>query len=445
MRRTPLFLIAALFLSAASAGASSLRETPVVRAVRSAGPAVVNISASPREDRVFPFFGDPLYEKFFRDYFNMYPQPRRESALGSGLLIDERGYVLTNEHVVFGAGGLKVTLSDGTVFPARVIGTEPARDLAVLKVDAERPLPAARLGASAEIMIGETVIAIGSPYGLSNSVTTGVISSVGRTVRTEGDRVYLDFIQTDASINPGNSGGPLLNLDGEVIGINTAVHGRAQGIGFAIPIDSAKRVLADLIEHGKVNYGWFGLRVRDLPAETRTGGVLVTHVFAKTPAAAGGLLAGDVVTEIDGHPVADSGAYRGIVSGYTVGETADFKIVRRTDEMTLNIRPERFPVAMVDPYAMALLGFRLVPATPRQARAFGLAPGKTMIVRDIRADSAAAQVGVRPGDAVLEIENRAVTDAASYQAAVASLRLKSSAVVLVQRGGTAAYLSLPLP
>ncbi|MCZ7584559.1 MAG: trypsin-like peptidase domain-containing protein [Deltaproteobacteria bacterium] len=242
--RSPL-IAAAMVIGFAAAAHAAERVTPVVEAVRSVGPAVVNISTEQVQRGDFPVFQDPRYEKFFREFFEFYQQPStrakmEEHTLGSGVVVDPEGYILTNEHVVLGSGRLRATLSDGRSFEARVVGTEPAKDLAVLKIDGDAPFPAARLGRSKDLMIGETVIAIGSPFGLSNTETTGVVSAMERTIRTESGRVYVDFIQTDASINPGNSGGPLLNINGEVIAVNTAVYGQAQGIGFAVPIDSAK-------------------------------------------------------------------------------------------------------------------------------------------------------------------------------------------------------------
>ncbi|MCB1155014.1 trypsin-like peptidase domain-containing protein, partial [bacterium] len=246
------------------AQAQAERVTPVVEAVRRVGPAVVHISTEQLRDDL-RFSPNPIIDRYYREFFERHgPNQPEARALGSGVIIDKAGYILTNEHVIMRTGPIKVTLSDARTYTAKVIGSEPARDLAILKIDGDKPFPTAPLGDSSDLLIGETVIAIGSPFGLSNTVTTGVVSATGRTIRSDADRVYLDFIQTDASINPGNSGGPLLNINGDVIGINTAIYGDAQGIGFAIPANSAKAIVEDLIQFGQVNYGWFGVRVQPL-------------------------------------------------------------------------------------------------------------------------------------------------------------------------------------
>jgi S1-C subfamily serine protease len=301
-------------------------------------------------------------------------------------------------------------------------------------------------------MIGETVIAIGNPFGLSNTVTTGVVSAMERTIRTEAGRVYVDFLQTDASINPGNSGGPLLNIDGEVIGINTAVYGQAQGIGFAIPINSAKRIVEDLIQYGKVHYGWFGIRVKELAPRLRASmdyrgpaQLYVSMVFPESPAAQAGVKEGDLLEAVGPHKAPAADAYRSIILGYTVGTKVTFVINRKGKTFDIDITPTGFPKSMVDPYAWTLLGMQVGPASAREAQTLRLPEGKGIIVRKVRPGTPAEQIGIRPGDALLAVDSKDVRDGDDFAVAVAALRLKSATVVLIQRGPYAYYLSLPLP
>ena len=290
-----LLLLSSLFFSSPGWGEQVFpRENAIVRAVREVSPAVVNISTSKFVERgvnpFFPWENDDLFNRFFRDFF----EPRRrqyvQKSLGSGVIIDStHKYILTNHHVIVRASKIVITLANQKEFEARVVGTDPESDLAVLKIETDSAIPAITMGGSDDLMIGETVIAIGNPFGLSHTVTTGVISALNRSVRTQTG-VYHNFIQIDASINPGNSGGPLLNINGELIGINTAIYSGAEGIGFAIPIDRAKGIVNDLINYGRVHTAWLGIMVQDidenlvnyfhLPVDY---GALITEIMAGSP------------------------------------------------------------------------------------------------------------------------------------------------------------------
>src|SRR5215831_5151952 len=306
----PVFCAAALFWAAPAArGDRESRRTPVVAAVESAGPATVNITSTQVVvDQANPFMrGDPFFDEFFSRFMN--PRASTAQSLGTGVIINRDGFVLTNEHVLAGSTQIRVTLSDGRQFDAELVGGDPASDLAVVRVKSKDPLPTPKLGDSDDLMIGESVIAIGNPFGLNSTVTTGVLSATNRSIRGDG-REYHGFLQTDASINPGNSGGPLLNMDGEVIGINTAILGNAQGIGFAIPINRARRIVNDLIAHGEVQATWFGIwlqeltpALRDAMGSDQATGVLVSNVYEGTPAASAGMQRGDILTTLDGTPV----------------------------------------------------------------------------------------------------------------------------------------------
>src|SRR6185369_6461693 len=293
----PLIVLAAAPLAAQSSQAA--RRTPVVTVAEKVSPAVVNVSAESVVRDVDPFFGS-----FFG------PSERRTQSLGSGLIVDANGIVVTNAHVIEGASRIVVTTLDGRELDADVLGSDRDADLAVLKLKA-RGLPAVPLGRSTDLMIGETVIAIGNPFGLSHTVTSGVLSALGRTVPSErGERVFTDFLQTDASINPGNSGGPLVNILGEVVGINTAIIQGASGIGFAIPADRARRVVDDLLRYGELRALWTGARLLTVDAELAQRselpvrrGAMVFKIYPDSPAVAAGLHEEDVIVAVNGHPV----------------------------------------------------------------------------------------------------------------------------------------------
>jgi serine protease Do len=298
------------FLIACPGVDASQRRSPVVMAVEKVSPSVVNISIVIKEKAspFFPFGRDDFFKDFFPEFFS---REYQHTSLGSGLIIDgKNGYIVTNQHVVAGASEIKVITSDQKEYVGRTVGSDPRSDLAVVKIDGKEELPEAKLGDSDDLMIGETVIAIGNPFGLTHTVTTGVVSAVDRSVRAE-DRVYRHFIQTDASINPGNSGGPLLNIDGDVIGINTAIYQKAQGIGFAIPINKAKRIVKELLRAGEVRPPWVGVDLQELTKDLKSlfglpgerKGVLVSDVYRESPAERAGIKRGDVILSLEGFPV----------------------------------------------------------------------------------------------------------------------------------------------
>src|SRR5438046_488932 len=311
MAKAAALLIAARALPAVAAarGAESdpERRSLVVQAVEKASPAVVNVSTEQIVERhasPFPFPQDPFFEEFFRDFVDPRPRRFKTTSLGSGVIVAADGTIMTNVHVIERASRVRVTLNDQREFDATLVGADADADIAVLRVKAGGDLPHIPFGTSADLMIGETVIAIGNPFGLSHTVTTGVVSAVGRSLRDE-ERTYTDFIQTDASINPGNSGGPLLDIKGELVGINTAIYGKAQGIGFAIPVDRARRVMKDLVSYGEVRHAWVGLVVQNLTPDLAQHfgvrrGVVVAQVEPTSPAEAAGIARGDAVTKVDG-------------------------------------------------------------------------------------------------------------------------------------------------
>lgn len=303
-------------------------------------PAVVNISTiSTRKRRApgdlfRPFGNDPFFHDFFDRFFEGPPRGPHQMSLGSGLIVDRAGYILTNNHVIKDSDEITVKLANQQEYKAKVIGTDPKTDLAVIRIIVNQDLPVADLGDSDRLRVGEWAIAIGNPFGLDHTVTVGVISATGRS--DVGIATYENFIQTDASINPGNSGGPLLNIKGEVIGINTAIVASGQGIGFAIPINMAKKILQDLVKKGRVTRGWLGVGIQpltpklsnsfELPAESE--GVLVNRIMPQSPAEAAGLREGDIITALDGHKVTDPRQLQQMVADLPIGKIVEVGVIR---------------------------------------------------------------------------------------------------------------------
>jgi serine protease Do len=422
-----------------------LRRTTTVRVVEDAGPAVVNITTEQARSRRggSPFGGlggDPFFDRFFQDFFEP-RMPRTTTNLGSGVVIDPQGHVLTNEHVVARASRIRVSLSDGREFDASLVGADPNNDIAVLKIESDAALPWLAPGSSDDLMVGEPVIAIGNPFGLSHSVTTGVISALDRSIRGD-NRVYHGFLQTDASINPGNSGGPLINAEGELVAINTAVYSRAQGIGFAIPIDVAKRVVSELIAHGEVSPVWLGLEFQDLDPRLREAlgldeslrGALVARVRDKSPASRAGVRRGDIVTRMDGQPLESAAAFFERLKIATAGQSFALTLQRDGAAKTLRVRTEAVPPKLIDGLLEELTGLAI---EPREA-------GGGFVVTSVRGDSGGDRIGVQTGDLVLGIDGRALEDEAALRRAVLGLRGRSRCQIVVQRGQGRYHVTIPL-
>lgn len=307
---------------------------------KKAMPFVVNISTVSRKKVVHPF---PELPPFFEEFFGGNPQTRRDRSLGSGFIISRDGYIVTNDHVVRNAESIRVKLSNDRVYDALVVGGDQKTDIAVIKIDAEE-LPTAVLGDSDQIEIGQWAIAIGNPFGLERSMTVGVISATGRS--NMGIEVIENFIQTDASINPGNSGGPLLNIHGEVVGINTAIVASGQGIGFAIPTNMARPIISQLVDHGKVTRAWLGVNIRGLAEEElhklglkQTSGAMVVGLYERGPAAQGGLQPGDIIVSLGGIEVKDPAQLQQLVAEARIGEPLKITVLRNQQRLILSVKP----------------------------------------------------------------------------------------------------------
>ncbi len=445
-----LFCVALLLCRAgwgAEAG-SDLRRSAVVRAVERVSPAVVNISTVIRE-RVrpgFPFTGDDFFRDFFPDFFN---REYTHTSLGSGVIIDgRRGHVITNHHVVARATEIKVVLSDEREFEARILGTDPRSDLAVLEVETDQPLPQVGMGDSEDLMIGETVIAIGNPFGLSHTVTTGVVSAIDRTVRS-GDMVFNHFIQTDASINPGNSGGPLLNINGDLIGINTAIYQKAQGIGFAIPVNKAERIVQELIRAGEVRFPWLGIEIQALTGDLRDhfqvpqdrGGVLIREVLEGSPAFEAGIRRGDVLLRVGRASIESLSDYRAALAEYTPGFRVDLVTLRRGETREVHAILAPFPLDLALALVEQRMGIQAEDADRSLARQYGLA--SAVAVRDVRKGSEAARTGLRPGDLILKVNDVETPDVEAFKKAISRYHQLPSLTLFVRRGAMIYSLTLP--
>jgi serine protease Do len=436
-------------------------------------PAVVNISITggaeqateqetPNLQQQMPSFpqGSPFGD-MFRHNFN--GQGQREMghthALGSGFIVDPAGYIITNNHVVDGASKITVKLDDGQTYPAKVIGRDAKTDLAVVKIDAPKPLPYVAFGNSDKERVGDWVVAVGNPFGLGGTVTAGIVSAHDRDIDSGP---YDDYLQIDAPINPGNSGGPLFNQSGQVIGIDTAIYspnGGSVGIGFAIPSNLAQKVVAQLREHGKVERGWLGVSMQPLtPALAKaigradTQGVIVDSVQADSPAAKAKLVQGDVITAFNGEAIKEGRDLALDVANTSTGTTAKLTVWRDGHEQALDVTIGQQPAGKMasnegGDSSGSPVGMALAPLTPDQRGDLGLNPSvKGVVVTQVKPDSKAADSGVQSGDVIVRIGNQDVTTPAEASASIdaAEHEKKEAVPLLVMRNGTTYYLALQL-
>lgn len=443
-------------LTSNSPAAEYERKNPVVRAVSKVSPAVVNINSEYEvRRRANPFSRfriDPRFDSFFKDFFDPGVEQRyKKTSLGSGVIIDgKRGLILTNAHVLAKSTTITVVLNDERKFDAHIIGADPDSDLAVLRISSKKPLPAVEMGNSDDLMIGETIIAIGNPFGFSNTVTTGIISAVNRSIRTD-NAVYHDFIQLDASINPGNSGGALLNINGELIGINTAIYAKAQGIGFAIPINKAKRIISDLIQYGEVVQIWIGVNVQTLDKKLaqymkipESRGVLVKEVTIGGPGYKAGIRDGDIILAVGARKTPSVELYNTAMKNYAKGNLIKIKLWRNNKEITVATKAATFPEKMARELAFRLLGVKTEDLSIKKRLKYKTVAKKGVIISAISRQSDLARIGVKTGDIIRQIDEIKTDSVKDFEKAVVKYRNKKSMVILLQRADQSYYITVKL-
>lgn len=430
---------------------SDLRRTPIVIAVEKTSPAVVNISTEKIIRARSSFgFSDPFFDQFFRDFLDPFPTRQyTQNSLGSGVIIDDQGHVLTNQHVILKASKITVILADNREFEGELVGSDARADLAVVKILTDEHLPIAHIGTSQDLMIGEPVIAIGNPFGLSHTITTGVISALNRAIRVDDDRIFRGFIQTDAPINPGNSGGPLINILGDVVGINTAIYGNAQGIGFAIPIDKAKQIADELITYGEVRSAWIGVSVQDItPGIAQhfdyhsADGVLISNVSPESSAEQAGLQQGDIIVALDQQPVRDTDGYNALLAEYTPDQTLTLSLIRNGKSFEIRVTTEEFSVEYAVSLAYQGFGMHVEEITQHLLETYLLQSTQGVVVTDVRQNSSAAQVGIEAGDILRQIDDIPLTNLKDFRNAMIHVNQQPSAVFLIQRRNRGYYITL---
>jgi serine protease Do len=440
--------------TAANSAALENRPSSFSAIAKKAMPIVVNISTT--SQRSSRGGGDPIEEFFNRFFGESPPRENPQRSLGSGILISRDGEILTNYHVVRNADVIKVKLADQTEYEARLLGKDDRTDLALIKLrKAVNTLPAAKLGNSNQLEVGDWVMAIGNPFGLEHTVTAGIVSAKGRVI---GAGPYDNFIQTDASINPGNSGGPLINAQGEVIGVNTAIFSQSggnTGIGFAIPIDLAKKVADQLRKNGRVVRGWLGIRAQDVsPQSAGSLGLaknlgetaIVTDVADSSPAAEAGIKTGDIILEFNGKPMPKSHDLPSLIADTAPGQKVSFKIIRDKSERIITARIGELPEEG-DPLQQAEskdpeIGLRVQRITPEASRRLGLSSTKGVLVVEVQPGSPADNVGIEPADVIREVNQRPVNNVKDFEKAVRQVRRGDRVVLLVQRGENSVFFAL---
>ena len=457
---------------ALSSTAQPLSSNLFVNIAKKLNPAVVNVSTKTKIEKTQRNFRPPggsrpgpgqrrspdSFRDFYDKFFGERPNQKPKRGMGSGFVIDKEGHILTNYHVIEGADEIVVLIEDAgseKEYTATLIGSDSKTDIALIKINRDentpKEFPFLRLGSSEHLEVGEWVLAIGNPFGLSHTVTVGVVSALGRSI---GAGPYDEFIQTDASINPGNSGGPLINIEGEVIGINTAIisgnSGGNVGIGFAIPINIAKGILKDLKEKGSVTRGWLGVMIQKITPElaksfglNQSEGALVGDVIPGGPAFKGGVKRGDVIVRFDGKDVKDMEDLPKIVAATTPRSVVNVEIVREGSPKTLSIKIETLTdtqatvVAKADP-----LGMQVQDITPELAKSLQLEVNQGVLVSDVIPGNSAAESGIRRGDVISEMNRTPITNMKDYQRLAGSVKTGDSVLFLVKRGGTTIYIAV---
>ncbi|MGB7291229.1 MAG: DegQ family serine endoprotease [Thermodesulfobacteriota bacterium] len=449
-------------------GVESKRRADIVRVeelpsfadlVEKLKPSVVNISTTgtvrgggrfPSPFGKSPFGKDDPFGEFFERFFGEMPQREfKQKGLGSGFIISEDGYVVTNNHVVEKADDIEVIFENGEKYKAEIIGKDPKTDLALIKMNPKKELQAVTFGNSDKLRIGDWVIAIGNPFGLGHTVTAGIVSAEGRVL---GMGSYDDFIQTDAPINPGNSGGPLFNLEGDVVGVNTAIVYSGQGIGFAIPINLAKSVIDQLKETGTVVRGWLGVLIQQITPEIAEGlglkdveGILVSDVTPGGPADKAGIKRGDIIVDFNGNKVDELTELTSMVAQMAPGSEADVKVLRNGAESDFKVTLGKLPESVSEAKEEEIedeMGITANEITPQIASQFNLGESTGVVITNVEAGSIAEEVGLRPGDVILEISKKPIKNLDDYRSAMDEVKKGGSTLFLINRGGNTLYIGL---
>jgi len=432
-------LVLLAVMAATACAQSNPRRTPIVVAIEKAAPAVANISTERivLERAIDPFwsFRRRFFDGMFDDFFGEYRRQKREQPLGSGVVIDEDGYIVTNEHVVGRASNLKVVMANQQTYDAELVSANPAADLAVIKIRAARKFPYMKMGTSSDLMVGETVIAIGNPFGYENSVTTGVLSATKREIAIRGEHgtiKYDGLLQTTALINPGNSGGPLINVLAELIGINTAIRADAQGIGFAIPIDAVREKLGDLFDFRKIASIWIGI---DIDRQTKArGGLRVKDVPAAGPAARTGVRSGDVITGVDGHPTPDLFEYARRLVKKGAGDRATLTVQREGRSRAFVVTVEAVPKPSERELARKMMGVSAQNLTPLLARQLRLPIRSGVLVAGVERGSPAHRVGMKRDDIIVAVGDYRLRNVNELGMLLQQLDSGDVIVVIIVRG-----------
>lgn len=460
------FVLFSFLIFLAAPAWAALRPDSFAVLAEKSGPAVVNIRTekiTQSGDRMFRhFFSNPFgnkdpFEEFFKQFQENMPQKDyRQRSLGSGFLISADGYIVTNNHVIDGADKIQVKMKDGEEYDAEIVGKDPNTDLALIRITAAKPFPFIRMGDSENLKVGEWVVAIGSPFGLEQTVTAGIVSAKGRVI---GSGFYDDFIQTDASINPGNSGGPLINLDGEVIGINTAIIASGQGIGFAIPVNLAKGIIEQLKKDGTVSRGWLGVEIQPIDkamAEyhglSEAKGVYVVRAIEGDPAHAAGIRSGDVITHVNGVQVNDTRDLTFKIAATKAGENARVSVLRegKKRDFTVKVAKRSENLTQKDsgktdgakPSGKDDLGLSLQTIDEAMAERLGLSKKNGVIVAEVEAKSPAGKAGFRKGDIISEINHNKVNTVEEYKKALGKIKKNERLQFLIQRRGQFLVISV---
>jgi serine protease Do len=451
------FIAIASLRAAKESGAASHPGTIMIPAnfselAKTTSPAVVNIRTVKTVKgggRVFKHFQGPFGDKdpfkdFFEKFFRDIPEhDYTQRSLGSGFIIDKEGFIVTNNHVIEGADKIRVKLASGKEFDADIIGKDSKTDIALIKIKTKEDLPTATLGDSDTISVGDWVLAIGSPFGLEHTVTVGIVSAKGRVI---GSGPYDDLIQTDASINPGNSGGPLLDMDGKVVGINTAIIAGGQGIGFAIPIDNMSRnIIEQLKKQGHVTRGWLGVSIQDLTPElaeyygVKDGkGALVGEVFKGDPADKAGIKPKDIIVEVNGKKIVDSRDLSRLIADVSVGKKIKMKIIRNGKKKILypviaKRTDDKEKTAMKEPGTKTDFGVTVSDITPEIADRYGIEDAEGVVIVKVDPDSKGGESGLINGDIIKEINRKSVRNVKEYNKRLGELKNEKKLRILVRR------------